>query len=238
MAESRKTIERETGRKVSFIAYPYGDYDTRVAQAAAAAGYEAALTCDYGPVRRGSDPLRMRRVIIDKKMDFAAFRHYLGTSQLQLAQMTPLPGQIVDPAVVPATVISARIPNFKAFNPRSVGMAVLSLGATTPFTYDPNDGSITLVVRDALKSLKGKYHRALVWATDAKGRRHEATWTFVLPDPGLPQPAPGALPLVQPAAGGSPPAKPGDATIPTQAVTPARAGATTADSKVSHAGTP
>ena len=171
LAESRQLIERETGRKVSFLAYPYGDYDTRVANAAAAAGYDAALTCDWGPVRRGSDPLRMRRVIVDKRMDFAAFRHYLGAAPMQLAQMTPLPGQAVDPAVAPATVISARIPNFQSFDPRTVGMALLSLGATTPFTYDPKDGSISIVVRDAISSLKGKYHRALVWATDAKGRR-------------------------------------------------------------------
>ncbi|HKO54792.1 MAG TPA: polysaccharide deacetylase family protein, partial [Thermoanaerobaculia bacterium] len=136
LAESRRILERQTGKKVSFIAYPYGDYDTKVAKAAAAAGYEAALTCDFGKVKKGSDPLRMRRVIIDKRMDFAAFRHYLGATPMQLAQMTPLPGQIVDPGQAPATVISAKIPNFQALDPRTVGMALISSTGTTPFTYD------------------------------------------------------------------------------------------------------
>src|SRR5438034_10347896 len=106
-------------------------------------------------------------------------------------------------------------------------MALLSLGATTPFTYDPKDGSITIVVRDAITALKGKYHRALVWATDAKGRRREATWTFVLPDVG-PQLPLQPLPLVQPAAGAPTPGKAGDTPIPTQALpTPAGGAART-----------
>ncbi|HEV7922306.1 MAG TPA: polysaccharide deacetylase family protein [Thermoanaerobaculia bacterium] len=231
LAESKRILERHTGKKVSFIAYPYGDYDTRVARAAGAAGYEAALTCDFGKVKKGSDPLRMRRVIIDKKMDFAAFRHYLGAAPMQLAQMTPLPGQIVDTAVAPSTVISARIPNFQTLDPRTVGMALISTTGTTPFTYDPRDGSITLTIRDALTSLKGKYHRALVWATDSKGRRREATWTFRLPDP---LPPTTALPVVTPIQSGDP-QKPNDAPIPT-----GEAGGSTAKvvAKESRAGRP
>lgn len=210
MAESRRILEKQTGKKVSFIAYPYGDYDGKVTKAAAAAGYEAALTCDYGRVKKGSDPLRMRRVIIEKRMDFAAFRHYLGATPMELAQMTPLPGQVVDPAITPSTVISARIPNFQNLDPRTVGMALVSGAGPTPFTYDPRDGSITLTVRDAINSLKGKYHRALVWATDSKGRRREATWTFRLPDP---LPPTTALPIVTPVS--TPPLqKPADTPIP------------------------
>ena len=54
-------------QNVEFVAYPYGDYDHIVTASAARAGYTAGLTCDYGPVRRGSDPLRMRRVAIDNR---------------------------------------------------------------------------------------------------------------------------------------------------------------------------
>src|SRR3954447_18774432 len=59
LADSKKILERETGKGVEFLAYPYGDYDHTVAASAAKAGYAAALTCEYGRVRRGSDPLRM-----------------------------------------------------------------------------------------------------------------------------------------------------------------------------------
>ncbi|HUR82339.1 MAG TPA: polysaccharide deacetylase family protein [Thermoanaerobaculia bacterium] len=190
LAQSRRILEKETGRKVQFLAYPYGDYDERVAEASAAAGYSAALTCDYGRVKKGSDPLRMKRFVIDDRMDFAAFRKYLGANPLQLAEQTPKPG-VVDPA---ATMISAKIANFQNLDPRSVGMALLSLGSAVPYSYDPRNGAISIAVRDGISAIKSRYHRALVWGTDVKtGKRVEATWVFRLPDPAKP-PAP-ALPV-------------------------------------------
>jgi peptidoglycan/xylan/chitin deacetylase (PgdA/CDA1 family) len=196
LAESRRILEKETGKSVQFLAYPYGDYDELVAKTAGSAGYSAALTCDFGRVRKGSDPLRMRRVVIDKRMDFAAFRHFLGAKPMQLAEMTPSPRTIVDPGV---TTISAKIPNYESLDPKSVGMALLSAATAMPFSYDANDGSVSIVVRDALSSLKARYHRAIVWGVDRKtGKRVEASWVLRLPDPNPPVavPAPGPSPAV------------------------------------------
>jgi peptidoglycan/xylan/chitin deacetylase (PgdA/CDA1 family) len=185
LVDSKKVLERETGKNVTFLAYPYGDFDHRLAAAVARAGYDAALTCEFGRVRKGSDPLRMKRVVIDKKMDFASFRRYLGAGQMPLEAVTPMPGQMFDPA---QPVIQARIPNYKTIDPKSIGMALMSVG-TVPYTYDPKDGSITMALSNVLTSLKGKYQRALIWATDAKGKRVEASWTFRLPEvPELPKP--------------------------------------------------
>jgi peptidoglycan/xylan/chitin deacetylase (PgdA/CDA1 family) len=179
LAESRRVIQKHTGRDVKFLAYPYGDYDGHVAASAKAAGYTAALTCDFGPVRRGSDPLRMKRFVIDKRMDFAEFRKYMGAQPMQLAEMTPPPGQVIDAA---QKVVTARIPNFQNVDPTSVGMALLSLASPLPYSYDARTGAVSLAVSDALTSLKGQYHRAVVWATDAKtGKRIEASWAFHLP---------------------------------------------------------
>lgn len=192
LAESKRILEKRTGQKVEYLAYPYGDYDDRVARIASKAGYKAALTCDFGRVKRGSDPLRMRRFVIDDQMDFAAFRKYLGASPLRLAEMTPQPGKPVDPAV---TAISAKIPAYESLDPTSVGMALLSLGATVPYSYDARTGEISLVLQDAVANLTAKYHRAVVWATDLKtGKRVEATWVFRMPPP-APQPEQ-ALPAV------------------------------------------
>ena len=183
LAGSRRILEKETGKKVQFIAYPYGDYDDRVVEATAKAGYTAALTCDYGPVRKGSDPLRMKRFVIDDRMDFADFRKYLGASQMQLADMTPKPG-VIDAGV---NVISAKIPNYQNLDPKSVGMALLSLGSIVPYSYDAKNGAISLAVRQGINTIKSKTHRAVVWGTDAKtGQRVEATWVFRLPDPPKP----------------------------------------------------
>jgi peptidoglycan/xylan/chitin deacetylase (PgdA/CDA1 family) len=196
LTDSKRILEKASGQKVDFLAYPYGDYDTGLAHAAEKAGYLAALTCDFGRVRRGSDPLRMKRFVIDDKMDFAAFRKYLGATPMRLADMTPKPGIPVDPGV---TMISAKIPGFESLDPKSVGMALLSLGTTIPYSYDARNGEVTLALHDALTTLKTKYNRALVWATDRKsGKRVEATWVFKLPEPPKPE-APKALPVVTPA---------------------------------------
>lgn len=201
LAESKRILEKHSGKKVQFLAYPYGDYDDHVAAAAEKAGYSAALTCDFGRVKKGSDPLKMKRFVIDDKMDFAAFRKYLGANPMQLAEMTPKPGE-VDAGI---RTISAKIPGFKDLDPKSVGMALLSLGSTVPYSYDARSGEVTLRLKNAIADLKSKYHRAVVWATDIKtGKRVEATWVFKLPDPDPPAPKPAVaqappMPKVAPA---------------------------------------
>jgi peptidoglycan/xylan/chitin deacetylase (PgdA/CDA1 family) len=178
LEESKRTLERQTGKPVTFLAYPYGDYDHYLIPNVARAGYDAALTCDFGRVRRNSDPLRMKRVVIDKAMSFASFRRYLGAGSMMLEAMTPPPNQVID--AEPA-VIMAKIPNHKNLDPRSVGIALLSMTGTVPYSYDPRDGSVSLTIKDALK---GSWQRALVWATDSKtGRRIEAMWSFRLSEP-------------------------------------------------------
>lgn len=179
LAESRRIIEKETGKKVRYLAYPYGDYDSRVARMAAKAGYDAALTCDFGRVKRGSDPLRMKRFVIDKQMTFADFRSYLGAGSIQLADVTPK-GDLDQPF----TVVSARIPNHEELDPSSVGLALLSLGNVAPYSYDTTTGSISLTINETPEALRGKTHRAVVWARDAKtGKRLEASWSFRFPEP-------------------------------------------------------
>jgi len=198
LSESKRVLEKETGRSVAFLAYPYGDFDRNVTAAVARVGYTAGLTCEYGRVKRGSDPLRMKRVAIEKRMDFATFRRLLGAGSMQLEQMTPQPGVVVDNPNATITV-AAKIPNFTHIDPASVGMALISSASAVPYSYDPRSGSITITVKEALK---GTLQRALVWATDAKsGKRVEASWTFRLPSDELPiRPAvPNPLKLIAPA---------------------------------------
>ncbi|HSP34892.1 MAG TPA: polysaccharide deacetylase family protein [Thermoanaerobaculia bacterium] len=184
LLDSKRLLEEHTGRPVKFLAYPYGDFDHVLKAAVKKAGYTAALTCEFGKVFPGSDPLRMRRFVIDKAMDFAAFRHFMGATPMELADVNPKPGEVNEPTV---TTVSARIPNFKRLDPHSVGMALLGSNTLLPYAYDAQTGSITLVINDALNQLKGTYHRAVVWAKDAKtGRRVEASWSFRLPEYKLP----------------------------------------------------
>jgi peptidoglycan/xylan/chitin deacetylase (PgdA/CDA1 family) len=93
LVASKRILEEKTGQPVRFLAYPYGDYDGVVAEATRKAGYSAALTCNYGPVTRGADPYRLRRVVIDRETSFARFRRYLGTSTLEITDVRPVPGR-------------------------------------------------------------------------------------------------------------------------------------------------
>ncbi|HET7712977.1 MAG TPA: hypothetical protein VFL80_13675, partial [Thermoanaerobaculia bacterium] len=129
---------------------------------------------------------------------------YMGAGSMQLAAMTPAPGQVLEPQQ--PLVVSAKIPNHKSIDPKSVGVALISAGMVVPYSYDSREGSIQLVIQDALASLKGTYQRALIWATDVKtGKRVEASWTFRLgapdvPPAGVASPAPS--PVGEPAATG------------------------------------
>ncbi|HXI13849.1 MAG TPA: polysaccharide deacetylase family protein [Thermoanaerobaculia bacterium] len=182
LADSKKAIEAEVGREVSFLAYPYGDYDSRVALVAGEVGYDAAVTCDYGKVVRGSDPLKMKRVIIDRNTTFESFRRSLGVGSMILTSNTPLSGKVFDKKL---PIVSARLPEFMSFEPASVGMAVVSMGPT-PYSYDPRNGTISLIVREPLKE---NVQRVVVWANrKSDGRRVEASWSFYLKKP--PPPAP------------------------------------------------
>ena len=187
LIESKRMLERATAKPVQFLAYPFGDYDHVLADMVGKAGYEAALTCESGKVRRGSNPLKMRRVVVEKKIDFVTFRRYLGAGSMRVDEMTPMPGTIYDPA--PTLMVSAKIPHHETIDPKSVGMALLSASDSLPFSYDPQTGAIS--VATVKESLKGTYQRALVWAIDTKsGKRVEASWIFKLPEPRLPVLAP------------------------------------------------
>lgn len=170
---SKKRIEKETGKTVKYLAYPYGDYDEHVVEAAREAGYKLAVTAEYGRVVRNSDPLRLRRAVIEVGTSFADFRRLVGSNNtLRLAAATPTAGSLFNEE---RPVISARIANFNSLDPNSVGMSLLSLGSA-PYSYDPTTGAISMVVREPLKINR---QQVVVWGRDkATGKRVEATWLF------------------------------------------------------------
>jgi peptidoglycan/xylan/chitin deacetylase (PgdA/CDA1 family) len=72
LAGSRAECERQLGRPCRTLAYPYGDHDERVAEAAGRAGYSAAGTL---PSRlRAGGPLRWPRVGVYHRDDARRFR--------------------------------------------------------------------------------------------------------------------------------------------------------------------
>lgn len=81
LGESRQRLEDRLRRPCRFLAYPYGEEDTRVRIAARAAGYEAAFTLVGTP----GDPFRVPRVGIWRKDTLA--RALLKTTALRHVRM-------------------------------------------------------------------------------------------------------------------------------------------------------
>lgn len=61
---SQAVFRWQFGKNARALAYPCGYYDDTVKQLVKEAGYAAAFTVDYGPVRQGDDLLSLRRIPI------------------------------------------------------------------------------------------------------------------------------------------------------------------------------
>ena len=80
LAGAREEVTTAMGRICTSIAYPFGDFDDRVAEAADEAGYEAAGTMQPGP----PDPLRFPRVgVFPHDFDFR-FRAKVSRTMLRM----------------------------------------------------------------------------------------------------------------------------------------------------------
>jgi peptidoglycan/xylan/chitin deacetylase (PgdA/CDA1 family) len=71
LTESRQLVERRLG-SCEVLAYPFGEWDERVATAAAAAGYTYAFSLPQGPQREGA-PLSIPRINVDRRDRGARF---------------------------------------------------------------------------------------------------------------------------------------------------------------------
>jgi peptidoglycan/xylan/chitin deacetylase (PgdA/CDA1 family) len=64
MAESRERLQEALGAPVAHFAYPQGDYNRLVVEAAREAGYTSAVTVDQGRASLESDPLILPRLLV------------------------------------------------------------------------------------------------------------------------------------------------------------------------------
>ncbi len=65
IAGSRQQLIQEYGLPINAIAFPNGDYSTRDLALVRRAGYECAITVDFGYNTLNTDPYRLRRLSID-----------------------------------------------------------------------------------------------------------------------------------------------------------------------------
>lgn len=169
LAASKALIEEKTGKPVRFLAYPYGEYDDVVLEAAAKYGYAIGLSSLYGPNTRKTNPLELHRFAIEKTTTLARFLEYgLGAIPLQFKNVSPAAGTVATPAAVSAVIASAR-----QLDPSTVRIAVLGEKATG--TFDRRTGRVTIATGNLTRP---RYH-VIVWGDrESDGRRMAGTWTF------------------------------------------------------------
>lgn len=75
LSVSKNTLEEILGRKVKYIAYPYGDYDDDTILAAHELGYKMALATTRGQAHKSNGIYELHRVSISSKYDLDYFKY-------------------------------------------------------------------------------------------------------------------------------------------------------------------
>jgi peptidoglycan/xylan/chitin deacetylase (PgdA/CDA1 family) len=80
LTKSREKLEREMGRKVDLLAWPFGIYDSFLMEKAAASGYAAAFTIERHPAARGDHPMAIPRYLMADRDRGKVFEAILNTN--------------------------------------------------------------------------------------------------------------------------------------------------------------
>lgn len=81
VTDSKTKLETITGKKVTAIAFPYGDYNKDSVLAAKNAGYTMAFTTNKGFADRDDNPLELDRIYVSSYYDMDTFKSLLEKTQ-------------------------------------------------------------------------------------------------------------------------------------------------------------
>ena len=74
VADAKARLESVAGEPVSYFAYPKGYYSPMIIENVRSAGYGMAFSMDDGRIWRGSDPLTLPRIGVDRSHTLDDFR--------------------------------------------------------------------------------------------------------------------------------------------------------------------
>ena len=80
LKESKKTLESITGKPVTSIAYPFGNFNEDTIKAAKVAGYSLGFTTNRGLADRNDDALKIDRIYVNSNYDLKTFKEILATT--------------------------------------------------------------------------------------------------------------------------------------------------------------
>lgn len=80
LKESKNILESITGKAVTSIAYPFGNFNDDTIKAAKAAGYSLGFTTNRGLADRKDDSLKIDRIYVSSNYDLKTFKEILATT--------------------------------------------------------------------------------------------------------------------------------------------------------------
>ncbi len=168
LANSKAILEKQTGKPVRFLAYPYGDWDAGVAKEAAQAGYLCGLTSWFGFNQRGTNLFELRRSPMTSDTTIVDFTKAAGALPLEVRDMNPPNGGVASPSTVTAVIQQPA-----ALDPASVH--ILLLGESGTASFDPATGIATIRPK---RSKRAQRH-VVIYAERASDHQPvAAAWTF------------------------------------------------------------
>jgi peptidoglycan/xylan/chitin deacetylase (PgdA/CDA1 family) len=148
-AGAKALLEQHMGKPITCFAYPYGEYNKQVEQAAIDAGFTAIFTVADNPVHATTNLHSIGRYTITQgvEKDFAA---YLRQGALGLSSADPSPGATISN---PRPVITAVLGYPGKLDPASIETSVRDFG-NVRHDFDPQTNTIRLYLpRDLIQSV-------------------------------------------------------------------------------------
>jgi peptidoglycan/xylan/chitin deacetylase (PgdA/CDA1 family) len=186
LANSKKLIEQKLGISVKCLAYPYGNHNPEVRQAAMAVGYEAAFSV-YGQrltYHSPADQLGRYAVEGNKPQTFQTALKMVGGGGGAMESQGPAVGQLAAAAMLTQPmegetvsearpVLKANVASFGAVDPASLEMRLSGVGLV-PLKFDAENKVVEGVLQQDLRDPS----YIVILSGKVNGRRIEARWSF------------------------------------------------------------
>ncbi len=140
IARSQQILQKNLGRKARYFAYPFGQYDEAVRQAARSAGFRLMLSSDPGSVGKGAEADRIpRQAIVGAQMSMRDFAAKLMNPPLEISGRSPASGTLPS-ATIPG--VSLVLQNPGLYEPGQVNLFLSEKGRLDAF-FDPRTGRLS-----------------------------------------------------------------------------------------------
>ncbi len=173
---SKAEMEKNLGHKVSYFAYPYGQYNEAVRSVARSAGYRLMLSSDPGSVGEGAEFDRIpRQAVVGAEMSLDDFARKLMNPPLQITGRIPASGTLPS-STIPA--VSMTLKNPALYDANQINL-FLSEKKRLNARFDPKTGILSCT---GPFHLTRKTNRIIVSARrKSDGLFAMDSWLIVLP---------------------------------------------------------